>query len=128
MINMHWNTKKISGCLVAAMTILSLSAFGQQKAKTMTVKGELLDMDCYMGHGAHGASHKECAETCIKGGAPMGILGSNGKVYLLVENHDHPAPYAAAKKFAGDQVEVTGTYADRGGVQGLVVNSVKGGM
>ena len=37
-----------------------------------------------MASGAHGDGHKSCATTCIKGGGPMGVLTSDGKVYLLL--------------------------------------------
>ncbi len=91
----------------------------------MTIKGEVLDMSCYMSGGAKGADHKACATKCINGGSPMGILTEDGKVYLLVENHKKADAYATVKKYAGEQVEISGNYADRGGVQGLVVDEVK---
>ena len=37
----------------------------ETKAPT-TVKGEVLDMACYLDHGAKGEKHKGCAEKCIK--------------------------------------------------------------
>ena len=55
----------------------------------------------------------------------MGILTSDGKVYLIVENHDKKDAYAEAKKHAGEQVTATGTLSDRGGLQTLVVDELK---
>lgn len=117
-------TKKhmVGGLIVACFSFLALSASAQ---KTVTVKGEVLDMNCYMAKGAHGAGHASCARMCLKGGAPAGLLTSDGKVYLLVENHDKAAPYEEVRKHAADQVEVTGTVENRGGVQALVVDNVK---
>ncbi len=125
-INLHRG--KFAALLVVGFTMLSLSSFGQDKTKSMTVSGEVLDMACYMSKGAHGDSHKDCAAMCIKGGSPMGVLTSDGKVYLLIENHDKADAYAEAKKHAGEQVTVTGNYYERSGMQGLVVNEVKGKM
>ncbi|MBX5439154.1 MAG: hypothetical protein IRZ29_06400 [Thermoflavifilum sp.] len=117
-------TKKhmLGGLIVACFSFLALSASAQ---KAVTVKGEVLDMNCYMAKGAHGAGHASCAKMCMKGGAPAGLLTSDGKVYLLVENHDKSAPYEEVRKHAAEQVEVTGTVENRGGVQALVVDNVK---
>lgn len=111
--------------LVAGLSVLSLSAFGQ--AKTMSVKGEVLDMSCYMSNGAKGAGHKMCAEMCLKKGLPAGLLTSSGQVYLLVEDHDKADAYNTVIKHAADQVQVTGKYANKNGVQALVVEDVKVG-
>ncbi len=113
------------GLAIACLTLFTLSSSAQTTPKPTVMKGEVLDMACYMSSGMHGVSHKECAQKCINGGSPMGLLTSSGKVYLLVENHDKPSAYASAKAHAGDQIQVTGTYADKGGIQGLVVDDVK---
>ena len=110
--------------LLIGFTAFSLSSFGQSK-ETTTVKGELLDMDCYMASGAHGDSHKSCADMCIKGGAPMGVLTSDGKVFLLVAGHDKKEPYEELKKHAGGEVTVTGALNEKDGIKGLVVTEVK---
>jgi hypothetical protein len=118
---------KIAGSLlVAAMTVVSLSAFGQSKS-TKTVKGEVLDMSCYMGHGAKGPGHKQCAQMCLDKGLPAGLLTSSGQVYLLVEDHDKADAYNKAIKHAADQVTVTGKVANKNGIQALVVEDVKTG-
>ena len=82
-------------------------------------------MNCYMDHGAHGAKHTECAATCIKNGGPIGILATNGKVYLIVANHSNEDPYDEVKKHPGENVQISGRYSNRNGVQALIVESVK---
>jgi hypothetical protein len=57
------------------------------EANTVTVTGEVLDMACYLDHGATGAKHADCAKTCIESGLPVGIKGSDGKTYLLIGDH-----------------------------------------
>lgn len=108
---------------IAALSVLSLGASAQSTAKT--IKGELLDMNCYMAKGAHGADHKQCAQMCLQGGAPAGVLASNGQVYLLVQDHDNGTPYTEIRKHGGEQVEVTGKAVTRNGVQALVVEKAK---
>src|SRR5699024_365414 len=94
-----------------------------QSAKT--VKGEVLDLSCYMDHGAKGNGHKMCAQGCLDKGLPAGILGENGQIYLLLEDHKKSDEYKKAIKHAAEDVEVTGTIVDKGGVQAIVVEKVK---
>jgi hypothetical protein len=82
--------------LVAAIGLAASSTYahegepheGQAKeTKEVTVSGEIIDMVCYIDHGAVGAKHAECAQTCIKMGLPVGIKGDDGKTYLLIGEH-----------------------------------------
>lgn len=102
----------------------SPATFGQDK-KTTTITGEVLDMACYSASGASGEGHKSCAATCIKGGSPMGLLTSDGKVYLIVENHDKKDAYTEAQKHAGETITATGTLSDKGGLKAIIVDEVK---
>jgi hypothetical protein len=97
----------------------------KSEAKDTTVKGEILDLACYVGHGAHGASHAGCAASCLKGGQPMGLLGTDGTVYILFADHDDGAPFNQAKDLAGKNVEVTGAKEAKGALQGITVHGVK---
>src|SRR5262247_1525113 len=69
----------------------------------ITVKGEVVDLACYLSKGSKGKRHKTCAELCAKKGLPLGVLNEAGDVYLLIENHDDPGPYDTAKGLAGEQ-------------------------
>jgi hypothetical protein len=120
------NKKKITSLLLIAF--ISVAAHAQQSPGPTTITGEVLDMSCYMKSGAHGDGHKECAAGCIKGGSPMGILTSDSKVYLLVENHDKAAAYAEAKKHPGEQVTVTGTISEKNGINAIIADDVKAKM
>jgi hypothetical protein len=124
MTNIILNKKKLASLLVVAF--VAIGAHAQQGTSTIT--GEVLDMACYMKSGAHGDGHKECAAGCIKGGSPMGILTSDNKVYLLVENHDKADAYAEAKKHAGEQVTVTGTLSEKNGINAIIADDVKSKM
>lgn len=89
-------------------------------AKTETIKGEVVDLMCYLDHGAKGEAHKSCAETCIKGGGPVGIL-SGDQVYLIVGEHKPINDQLAAK--AAQTVTVTGKVVERSGMK-LIENAV----
>ena len=117
--------KQIAGIAFLGILLLSFQSFISKNDDSKTVTGEILDMKCYMASGAHGDGHKECSATCIKGGAPMGILTDDGKVYLLIEGKKNSDAYDAAKKFAGENVTLTGTVSEKNGVQALIVTEVK---
>jgi hypothetical protein len=127
MTNIIFNKQKLLSLL--AVAFIAVGAHAQQSAPaTSTISGEVVDMTCYMGHGAHGDEHKDCAATCINGGSPMGILTSDNKLYLVVENHKKADGYAEAKKHAGEMVTVTGTVSERNGVSAISADEVKGKM
>ena len=94
-------------------------------AKPATIKGELVDMGCYLGHAAHGEKHISCATKCISNGMPMGLLTSDGTVYLLTLNHDNADPYNSLKRMAGITGGVTGEVMSRGGVKSIDVSAVQ---
>lgn len=98
---------------------------GARAQEDITVQGEIVDLACYMAKGSHGAAHKSCAQMCAKRGAPIGVLTDAGDVYLLVDDHNNPDPYEAAKKLAGDRVQLNGKKFSKQGIASIVVGSVK---
>jgi len=116
--------KRIARFSFPVVLLISLASFIHKNLDTKTVTGEILDMKCYMTSGAHGDGHKDCADMCLKGGSPMGILADDGKVYLLIEGKD-TAPYEEARKHGGDMMTVTGTLSEKNGVQALIVSEAK---
>jgi hypothetical protein len=106
----------------AAPAMRVTPASGQEP---VTVKGEIVDLACYLSKGSKGKRHKTCAELCAKKGLPIGVLAENGDVYLLIEDHDNPAPYESAKDFAGEDAEITGKKFDKGGVRSILVSGAK---
>ena len=101
------------------------SATKASPAKTATWTGEILDAGCYLGRGAMGPKHAECALKCASQGMPLMLLTKDGKAVLLTPNHDNPDAYEAVKKLAGSVAEITGTMAERGGVRGIDVTGAK---
>jgi hypothetical protein len=82
-------------------------------ASTKEVTGEVVDMMCYVDHNAMGAKHASCAEKCIKGGGPVGIV-SDGKAYLVVGAHKPMNDELA--EYAGKTITLRGKMANNGGV------------
>ena len=116
--------KRLLSMWIAAVVIAAAGATiaGVAKAEgAKTIRGELLDLTCYMGHGAQGTKHQECATMCIKEGLPMGLLTKEGAVYVIVEDHDNKDAYQSLKGLAAEQVEVTGEVAEKGGIRSISV-------
>jgi hypothetical protein len=117
--------------VIAAVMCLAMGAFvmahGQEEhgEEQVTVKGEIVDMACYVSHGARGAEHQACAARCVRGGQPMGLLTADGSLYLLWANHKDGAAFEQAKELAGEMVALTGKEAAQNGVKGIEVASVE---
>jgi len=116
---------------VGAMTSFSgdmenMHKKGEMKAaeKTMEVQGEIVDLGCYLGHGAKGADHQSCALKCVANGMPMGLLTKDGSLYLLTVSHENADPFNQAKKWAAEQVIVSGPILERDGMKALEVDKV----
>ncbi|WP_143155878.1 hypothetical protein [Cyclobacterium lianum] len=109
------------GCFV----FFQVDAFEKEgDGEEISVTGEVLDLSCFMASGAKGEGHKGCAEKCMANGMPIGLLASDGKVYLLVEDHKNASPYQSLKELAAANVEVTGSYFVRNGMPGIVIKKV----
>ena len=67
----------------------ALVGFAQPKGPTVTVKGEAVDLWCYMEGGDRGPAKKDCATACAKAGNPIGIVDAKGNVYLTSGLEDH---------------------------------------
>ena len=113
--------------LVCALASAPSASAAEGDGSPMTANGEIVDLACYLPRGekGRGPAHQECAQMCAKGGVPLGLLGADGTVLLLVEDHAKPAPYAEVKKLAGSNAEVQGTRFVRGGVTALMVSAAK---
>jgi hypothetical protein len=79
----------------------------------ITVRGEVLDMACYIAYNLSGPDHAECAKKCIKKGLPVGIKTEDGKVYLLVGSND--ALNNQLAEYAAKTITVKGKVRTRDG-------------
>jgi hypothetical protein len=101
----------------AAFSLLPLAARAADMATSgdeTTVTGEVLDMACYLDHGAHGDKHADCAKMCISSGLPVGIKSLDGTVYLLIGDHK-PANDKLAE-YAAKTITVKGKLVSRDGL------------
>ena len=114
--------------IIAAVVAGSAWAAGSHmdpSGKAETISGELLDMSCYMMHEGKGPKHAKCAGACVQGGAPLGLLTKDGKVLLVVGNHEDQKPFLEAKALAGLNAKLTGTVFTRGGLTAIIVSKAE---
>lgn len=115
----------VSVAFASLLLLGTMSAFGQPKGDTVTVKGEVVDVWCYLEGGNKGADHKKCAVTCAKAGNPIGLLTEKGDVYVLVGIKDHDPDKDALIEKMAETVAVEGTLVKKGGTQVIYVSAVK---
>ena len=97
----------------------------ENTGKEQTLTGEVVDVFCYLSHGAEGLGkgHASCAKHCIENGLPVAIKVGDQLYLAAMASHD-PANKALAA-YAGDRVTVHGTVMEKDGQHLISVSSVE---
>lgn len=111
----------VAATFIAALAVSPLAVAHEHEqgkqdlssAAEKTVTGEVVDLMCYIDHGATGDKHSACGNKCIKGGGPVGVV-ENGKAYLVVGEHK-PINDELAES-CGKTITIKGKVAERGGM------------
>jgi hypothetical protein len=115
--------------LLVALAFVPALVIGGPACAADSVTGEVVDLACYMGHDnpekMRGPGHRKCADTCLKKGLPIGLVTADKQVFVVLEDHDNPKPYADLKLKAAETVTVEGKKVNVGGSQGIVIESLK---
>lgn len=119
------------GALFAVAALISAALTAPATAATaerVKVTGEIIDSWCYITEimFAEGTAHHQCALWCAAGGVPVGILGEDGQVYMVLKlgEDDTSVANPAIMRIQTHQVTVDGSVYDRDGIKYLVVNKV----
>ena len=117
-----------SKLLTLALLVVAAGAFSADKAEaqeTATVTGEVIDITCYIAGGMKGDDHRMCAQVCADAGLPLGILGTDGHIYMTA-GKGMPAPPATdlLKGHAAHTVTVEGMLTERDGARLIIVDKV----
>lgn len=113
-------TIAISTLLIGIPTL-----FAQPKGERATLRGEVVDLWCYLEGGDRGSEKKQCATACAKAGNPIGILDANGNLYVAAGLTDHQSAQTLLVNKMSDEVRVTGTVVKKGGVQMIYIDTIK---
>lgn len=118
--------------IIAVMAVGSMGiagmVFGEEghqhgtSESTQRITGEVIDLACYLDHGAAGAGHLACASHCIRSGLPVGIK-SGDTIYLAVGN-EHKTANAALAPLAAQDVVVEGVVSERDGLKLIEITKV----
>lgn len=98
---------------------------GEAQAGEQTLTGEVVDVFCYLSHGAQGLGkdHAGCAKKCIKSGLPVAI--KVGDQLYLASMADHTAANEKLADLAAEQVTVTGNVMEKDGQHLIAITSVE---
>lgn len=114
-----------TGLVLAQEMSKGKGMMSMSKQKEVSIKGEVVDVSCYLHSGAKGEGHKDCAVACATAGGPLGILTSSGKLYVSVLPDDHSAgPNDKLKDHIAHTVTAKGMVRSKGGVNGIMITSV----
>ncbi len=120
--------KKLAMALALAGFVLGGSV-AAATGKRITVTGEVIDSWCYISQimYAQGTAHHQCALWCAAGGIPVGVLGDDGRVYvvLMLEGDATSVANPAVLRIQTHRVTVDGDFYERDGMHYLVVNRVE---
>ena len=121
--------KVLAGVMIAGfVVVLSVPVL----AKTETVKGQVVDQNCYTKDSVNnkGVDHKmpadmkDCAISCAKKGQPLALLTSDAKVYTiaggLAENNN-----AKLVAHLSHTIEITGDVMDMKGKMMITAADLK---
>ncbi len=116
----------------ASITAVSLKLWQREshrlvQGKEIVVKGEVLDMTCYIAYNMSGPEHAGCARDCIKRGLPVGIKATDGKVYLLVGTNwrRRESLNSQLAEYAAKTVTIRGKETMRDGFAQLQVEEIR---
>lgn len=93
-------------------------------AREITVRGEVLDLTCYISQNLSGPEHAECARVCIRSGMPVGIKAHDGTVYLLTAEPGHSVN-AELADYAAKVVTIKGQETVRDGFAQIQVKEIR---
>ena len=127
-------TLMIAGIAAASLALTAAIPLRAATGDTRQVKitGEVIDTWCYysgvMGgpDAVVGSAHHTCALWCAAGGIPVGVLGEDGTVYMVLKL-EGKAPLTdknSLLEIQSDRVTANGMHYVRDGVNYIVVEQV----
>jgi hypothetical protein len=120
---MKTTSTRLMTCAVLAAATLTTAA--EPKGERLTLKGEVVDMWCYLEGGDRGPAKRECAIACAKAGNPIGIVDAKGNLFVAAGLEDHQPAHALLLGTMNSDVTVSGTVVKTGGVQMIYIDAVR---
>jgi len=114
--------KRLEFGLAVIVLCLSLGASGDPAEAVL--RGEVVDMHCYLTRGERGPGHAGCANACIGRGVTPGFVADDGRVYLLLGERPLSVKDAIGG-MAGEPVVARGVLVERDGVRALQLRNLE---
>src|SRR6056297_1525705 len=119
-------------CVIAVLAWAAPGAALAAEGERVEIRGEIIDTWCYysgvMGgpDAVDGTAHHTCALWCSAGGIPVGLLGKDGQVYMVlkIEGDDASASGDTQLRLASHEITADGMLYKRDGLNYLVVEEV----
>lgn len=119
---------RMTAALLAAALVAGFGTGASAAGERVKVTGEVIDSWCYVSEimFAEGSAHHQCAVWCAAGGIPVGILGDDGTVYMVLKLGDDATSVAnpAVLEIQSHRVKVDAALYKRDGINYLVVDQV----
>ena len=103
-----------------ALSVVAAEEHHHDEGEAVAIKGEVVDLACYIDHGAKGDKHAGCAQKCIESGLPVGLKAEDGKTYVVIGQHE-PMNKTLAP-LAGKTVTLKGKVVSRDGLN-MIANA-----
>lgn len=102
-----------------ASLLAELAAFRDEALGEMRLEGEIVDSKCFFGamSPGRGATHRACAQMCIKGGIPPYLISETAdgrEVHAMLAGVDGQPIGEAVLPFVAEPVAITGQLVRRG--------------
>ncbi|HVB37379.1 MAG TPA: hypothetical protein VND92_02540 [Vicinamibacterales bacterium] len=114
--------RRVLGLTASFGLLAALALPATATAEVTTVKGEVITIMCYEGHGQKGTgqAHRACAVSCAKKGYPLAILATDGTYYRIagpLTAHDN----VQLQKYLASKVEVKGDVVEQKGAKTITI-------
>jgi hypothetical protein len=113
-------------CLAIPALVLAVDDADSTAIGTITVEGLVRDIACPLQNKKSTSTSysKECITMCLKSGSPLGILTSDGSVYVPVTQSMPDMGQNALKPFVGEHVKATGKVFLRNGTHAIEISEI----
>jgi hypothetical protein len=122
----------VGSALLAAVLLIAASVPAQDVppkripgGRSIEIRGEVVELGCYLRDGARGEGHRACAMACLKNGGQLGIVQDDtGQLFPLAGATPASDPSAAARQHVAAHVFVRGQLFERNGARVVVVEEL----
>ena len=112
---------------LAMVMLLAVSVFAAEPAaRTVMLKGYVIDSACAFTKGLSKPVSNECAIACAKAGSPLVVLTATGAIYWpIADSTPSNSQNDKLLPFAGQRVTVSGKVFERGGSKAIVIDKIE---